>query len=152
MRRRTSSSRPGWGLIEVVAALAVLAGAAALLFDAQVRSLEQVRHAQDQRKARHLAEGLIQQWRQKGWPRSLVDSGTFAEEPAWRWQFAAGKTLPLEMNRRIEMVQVRLAIEKTAGRDLRQGPETVLSLTWLVPSLGDVRQDAQNPRERLHAR
>jgi type II secretory pathway pseudopilin PulG len=152
MRRCRSNSRPGWGLIEVVAALAILAGAAAMLFDAQVRSLDQVHHAQDMRRARQLAEDLIEQWQQKGWPRSMVDSGTCAEETAWRWKFTAQKILPLEMNRRIEMIQVHLEIERTTTRDVRQGPETVLSLTWLVPSLEKARQDGPATQNSLHAR
>jgi hypothetical protein len=152
MPRHVSSSRPGWGLIEVIAALAILAGAAALLFDAQVRSLDQIRYAQDLRKARQLAGDLIQQWRQKGWPRSMADSGAFAEETAWRWQFGAQKVLPLEMNRKIEMVQVHLEIEKTTAKDVRHGSEKVLSLTWLEMSLEKTRQDEPPPQDSLHAR
>lgn len=125
--------RRGLTLVEVIAALALLATVISAVLAAQVRSMNQVHRADQQRHAAELAEALLTQWRLDGQRVDEPGQGTWAE-PGWSWlrevrrehiamARPAGATGP-------EMTAVRLAIrhERDTGT-----PAEVYSVSWLEP-------------------
>lgn len=75
----------GLSLIEVVAALALLAGAAAGLLTAHGAALGQLAATRHQETATTLAEELITEWKIKPPNGTGEREGRFEGRPSWRW-------------------------------------------------------------------
>lgn len=115
MRRKTALT-----LIEVVAALALLAGVATLLLTAQGRSLEQLRATGRQERAAALADALLARWRLEPGGAAVPLEGAFDEWPGWHWRRRVAPCTIAELD------EVSLTIY------LRDGAteQDLLSYTW----------------------
>lgn len=76
----------GLSLIEVVAALVLLAGCAVTLLTAQGRSLDQLRAVRTQETAAGFARELIASWNLEDATTKLASEGYFKAAPGWRWE------------------------------------------------------------------
>src|SRR5262249_5208708 len=72
-------------LVEVVAAVVLLATVVTTLLTVQVRTLQQMQDVREQALAADLAHDLIAQWALQ--PKGFVppSEGTFETQPGWRW-------------------------------------------------------------------
>ena len=115
-------------LIEVVAALVLVATSVTALLAAQGRCLEQLRCARELETAATLARELITQWRLD--PLTVPPTaGEFPGEPTWRWERRVG---PPVDGRATELQQAVLTILR---RDARGVERPVASYTWLERAL-----------------
>lgn len=123
-------------LIEVVAALALLAGALTALLVAQTRGLKQLQAMREQERAAVLAEELIQRWKIE--PPTMTDrlDGAFESAPGWWWLRAATASSILDDP---DVRQVTLSIYRRETDGLEH---LVTTYTWLE------RVDASAARTR----
>ncbi len=125
--------RPALTLIEVVAALALLATVVASVLVAQTRSMQQIRQADQRRKAAELAESLLTQWRLNQTALDSPAQGTFSEE-GWSWKrqvererVSLGRDFT---SQRPEMLRIHL----TVLRERQSSPPIELAaVDWLEP-------------------
>jgi Tfp pilus assembly protein PilV len=114
-------------LIEVVAALVLVATSVTALLAAQGRSLAQLQQARELETAATLARELITQWRLD--PLVVPPSeGGFPGQPTWRWTRRV--VLPSDGGAS-ELQEVVLSIHR---RDDRGVERNIASYTWLEKS------------------
>lgn len=111
-------------LIEVVAALTLVATSVTALLAAQGRSLEQLRSAQELETAATLARELIIQWRLDPLVVPPLE-GEFIENPKWRWRRKVGATTD---HRATDLQEIMLTIYR---RDNRGVEQRITSYIWL---------------------
>lgn len=116
----------GLTLIEVVAALVILAVTTTALTVAHARSLEQLRVLRHQETAAMLAEEWLAARALEDLPAVESSSGTFEHQPGWRWALAGGPWLPDDGGP--ALVQRSLEIYRARSE---AGEELVRRYTWL---------------------
>ncbi len=102
-------------LIEVVAALVLLATTVTLLLAAHTKSLEQLRTLRDRELSDVLANKLIASWKTQPPDWTVPAEGSFPAQPSWRWQRRAEPRAWLETL----LWEVTLTINKTNEFGLR---------------------------------
>lgn len=128
--KKTRRNANALTLIEVVAALVLVATSVTALLAAQGRSLAQLRQARAPETTATLARELITQWRLE--PLVVPPSeGEFLGQPTWRWTREV--TLPTD-GRLSELQEVVLSIHR---RDDRGVERTIASYTWLEKTRDD---------------
>lgn len=116
----------GLSLIEVVAALVLLAGCAVTLLTAQGRSLDQLRAVRTQETAADLARELITSWKLDP-TADLPLEGYFESTPGWRWErqecwYATGSQGNLQ--------EVALTIYRPQSKGMGE-EEALASYSWI---------------------
>jgi Tfp pilus assembly protein PilV len=102
-----TTARRSLTLVEVLAALAILGGAATALLSVQARSLETLRHAQRDVVAEQLARELIGDWRLHGADYRAAESGAFDGATGWSW---SRRSEPAALGERAMALRVTLSI------------------------------------------
>lgn len=114
----------GLVLIEVVAALALLASTATLLLVAHGRSLTQLHSTNQQETAARLAEELLTAWKLENADTTLAGEGSFAQSAGWRW---TRTVKPYEGAPNSDVVEITLTVLHTKGTQER----VLATYTWL---------------------
>ena len=131
MTRRTRHTDPpqcsrGFTLVEVLAALALLAGTVTCLLLAETRALRQHADAQRRAEVTALAEELIRQWKVEQVELSQPAAGFCEAEPRLRWQRTV-EPFQTASNPTLLRVTLRL-LELDQGGNER----TLTTLVWLI--------------------
>ena len=112
-------------LLEVVVALALLAGLGVWLLQTQRAALRQYRTAQRLTHVANLTEQLLWTWRENGAPVTLPATGRFDEQLTWRRDVQ-----PVRIATGVLPLQVTLIVtEETPAADARE----IYRISWLVP-------------------
>lgn len=114
----------GFMLIEVLAALVLLGGTVVTLLVAQSKSLEQLRIAQRQATAAHLARELLTTWQVEEVDLVTGDEGVFDGNVEWSWRRTVERTT---VSGSIPMTQVTVEIIYVADD---AGPQIVAQYEW----------------------
>jgi Tfp pilus assembly protein PilV len=112
----------GLTLIEVVAALVLMAGVVSALLLAQGRLLGKLRGIEEQELASHLAREIIAQWKLE---RPTATQGEVEEYPGWRWIRQESTTL-LVRDPLVREVTLQIVHRTADGAE-----RTVASYQWL---------------------
>jgi hypothetical protein len=112
-------------LIEVVAALSLIAGTATVLLTLQGRCIQQLRAAHDRERAAHYAAELVGSWRLNPAPPGILEA-TIGDEFRWR---RTERDYPTSTNllREVTLVVFRV------GLDHRETP--LATYAWLENKL-----------------
>jgi type II secretion system protein I len=121
--------RMGLTLVEVLAALALLAGAVTTLLLTQSRTLQQQTTSRQQCEASRLAEALLQQWQLEGEDLSLPGEGDFSNQSGWSWRRSVGEQSTGDSTR---LLRVHLEIICAQATER----QTVVEYEWLVGTKG----------------
>ncbi len=124
-----TAARPGVTLVEVLAALVLLAGCVTVLLLAQARAWQQQAANAEQRQAAALAEPLILEWRRSGQDIGWSGEADFEDRPGWSWQCTAE---PIHVTEEEDSAMTRVQLTITVqdpGADRR----AVATYTWLEP-------------------
>ena len=120
-------SSPALTLVEVLAALVLLAGTVTTLLLAQSRALEQQSATAERNEASRLAEELIQHWRLVDEDLSVDGQGALDAQPGWVW-----RRWVEEYATDGDAMLVRVHLEVLRVLD-RSDPRTVAEYEWLEP-------------------
>ena len=119
------SKRPALTLIEVVAALVLVAATATLVLPAQSRSLHQLRHLQESETAHRLAGELIAHWKLQRPENSSVLEGRFEDATNWHWR----RNVRPHDFRNAGLQEVTLTVHLSEPKE--SAPATIGTWTWL---------------------
>jgi hypothetical protein len=132
--------RPALTLIEVVAAVTLLATVAASVLVAQSRSMRMIHRADARRKAAEFAESLVTQWRLEKTPLDTPDQGNLGEHK-WIWKRQVERehiSLGQEFGaQQPEVLRIRLTVLDDESR-LNQ-PVQLAAVEWLEPVVRKTR-------------
>ena len=114
----------GLSLVEVVAAIVLLAGTVTPLILSQSKASQQYATARNLTSASSLAQELTYRWRLEEINTSTPAQGVFEDTPNWSWQ----RTSSVYSNvGSITVLEVTLEIKLLSERD----SQTVVSYSWL---------------------
>lgn len=129
MRDRMRDKEPGLTLIEVVAAITLLATTVTALLAVQSRSLAQLHAAHQREKAASLATDLVARCRCGA--LEPTGEGIFANDPGWSWTRSA---LPYTDATTTDLMQVTLTVSHT---DVHGAATEVIRYVWLERAKGE---------------
>lgn len=115
----------GVTLIEVVAAIALLATVAVLSLGAQNRLMRQWRDADQRQRAAQIADRLLEDWWSRGRSIPMRRQGEVEDHPGWIWQTAVRNEQYLALN---GMDVVKLEIYSPQARPQRDEPTLEVEL------------------------
>ncbi|MEK6674127.1 MAG: hypothetical protein AABZ47_00565 [Planctomycetota bacterium] len=118
-------NRPALTLIEVVAALVLVATTATLVLTAQSRSLHQLRHLQESETAHRLAGELIAKWKLQRPQQSPMLEGRFEEATHWHWR----RSVRPHDFRSGSLQEVTLTVQRSEPKE--SSPATIGTWIWL---------------------
>jgi Tfp pilus assembly protein PilV len=120
-----SATSHGLTLVEVLAALVLLAGTVTAMLLTQAEALRQESATANQHTAAGVAEALIQSWRLGGNDVTVPAEGMFQSHAGWAWKRTVG---PFAGKGAVELLRIRLTIVR---HDDASPAQTVAEYEWL---------------------
>ncbi len=114
-------------LLEVVAALALLAGLGVWLLKLQTAAVRQYRTAQEIAEAAAQVEQLVWTWRETGTPVTLPATGQFSDRLHWRREVQ-----PVRIAAGVIPTRVTLIVTR---HEPHGEPREIYRVDWLVPKV-----------------
>jgi hypothetical protein len=127
-RRGQDRRRPALTLIDVVAALVLLAVVLPALFAAQGRALEQLAALRDRNHAATMIQEMLVQWELSQVDVTQPAEGIFPGAPDWTWSRTVQRQA---VGADGELLRIRVVASR---RDHPSGPGTTVAYEWLAPA------------------